>query len=44
MDTFKENNISSNSPAVQFVEDKIRFVKNYKVEAGFKRLRGGKEK
>jgi hypothetical protein len=24
---------------VQFVEDKIRFVKNYKVEAGFKRFR-----
>ena len=41
MDSFKESNISKSSPAVQFVEDKIRFAKNYKVETGFNRFRDG---
>jgi hypothetical protein len=35
MDSFKESNMNKSSPAVQFIEDKIRFVKNYKVEGGF---------
>lgn len=32
MDSFKQNNISKISSAVQFVEDKIRFVKNFNTE------------
>lgn len=37
MDSFKQSNISKILSAVQFVEDKIRFVKNFKAEEGFAR-------